>query len=443
MTDFKNITKLFDSLHHAASEEEVTCILGEFFHKNFTIKFFANTLYDEGSFSSYIEKLSYNFEKYDGIFDNKLIENNEQTIYPISQKEHSFSFLEIDSILSRLEKDLIELTLPILAIKLENINLSSLVRKNIEFQKAIKNIAKIIETQYEQNFIIPIIGEILDKFIENHLVYIFLKQENEYKLVWPNSCLDKNIIENVASITPESEVLINNSRKTAFFPIKSDKELLGCVVTKSTEGAISKQEFSNLQQLVNQTAITISRANLYAEILQYATLDALTGFYNRRQLDERVKQEFSEAKRKKTPLCAIMTDIDFFKRVNDNYGHAAGDLILKTVSKIMRSQLREYDIAGRYGGEEFVILMPETTLEETLIVANRLKSAIENTVINIEKVNTKNDTKEISVTISLGIYCHLPETPDNCEDLLLKADKALYSAKENGRNQIVVYTEQI
>ena len=132
-----------------------------------------------------------------------------------------------------------------------------------------------------------------------------------------------------------------------------------------------------------------------------------------------------------------MTDIDFFKSVNDTYGHAAGDLVLKTVSRIIKLQLRDYDIAGRYGGEEFAILLPFTKLEEAKMVAERLRKAVENKKIDISKINTESSEKNISVTISLGVAEYSKE--DSEETLLQNADKALYKAKENGRNRVEIY----
>ena len=205
---------------------------------------------------------------------------------------------------------------------------------------------------------------------------------------------------------------------------------------KSTEKEISLKDIEYLEQLSSQIAITINRANVYAEILKHATLDALTGFYNRHQLEVRMKQEVANAKRQQAPLCGIMTDIDFFKNVNDTYGHAVGDLVLKTIAKVIRGQLREYDIAGRYGGEEFSILLPFTEIHEAKMVAERLRCAIESKTIDISKVNPDIETKNINITISLGIY-ELKEN-DNVEDLIIKADKALYQAKNTGRNKVVV-----
>ena len=156
--------------------------------------------------------------------------------------------------------------------------------------------------------------------------------------------------------------------------------------------------------------------------------------------EERIKQETSKAKRQNTPLCVIMTDIDFFKRVNDTYGHAAGDLVLQTVSKTIRSKLREYDIAGRYGGEEFALLLPNTRTEEAIMVAERLRKAVENKKVDFSKINSEKTNATINVTISSGIYEF--KKSDTSDDLLKKADKALYEAKESGRNRIVVNKDE-
>ena len=339
--------------------------------------------------------------------------------------------------LSEEEKDFLEIAALMIKLKVQNLTLSEKMRKSVEFHDSMKNIAKIIETQYELNYIIPIIGEIIDKLIADHLIYIFLKENGKFRLEWPSSCLDNNIITTLTRLTANETVYLSEDKKTGYFPLINENSLIGCIVTKSTEDALIPQETDYLQQLASQTSTTINRANVYAEILKHATLDALTGFYNRRQMEERIKQEIASAKRKHTSLCAIMIDIDYFKRVNDTYGHAAGDFILKTVSKIMRSQLREYDIAARYGGEEFAVLLPFTEEDEAVMVAERLRKAVENKIIDIEKVNSKDNTKTIKITISLGVYKF--KNTDKNSDLLINADKALYDAKETGRNKVVLY----
>lgn len=335
------------------------------------------------------------------------------------------------------DKAFLEIAGYMIKLKAQNLELSEKMRKSVEFHDSMKNIAKIIETQYELSYIIPIIGEIIDKLISNHLIYIFLKENGKFKLEWPTSCRDSQIISTLTKLNASDGTKLSDDKKTGYFPLVNENSLIGCIVTKSTDEQLIPQEIDYLQQLAAQSSVTINRANVYAEILKHATLDALTGFYNRRQMEERIKQEIASAKRKHTSLCSIMIDIDYFKRVNDTYGHAAGDFILKTVSKIMRSQLREYDIAARYGGEEFAIILPFTQEDEAVMVAERLRKAVESKIIDIEKVNSKNDTKTIKVTISLGVYQF--KQNDKNADLLINADKALYEAKETGRNQVVVY----
>ena len=321
----------------------------------------------------------------------------------------------------------------LISLKVQNVILSDKMQKNIDFHDAMKNIAKIIETQYETSYIIPIIGEMIDKFVSDHLIYIFLKN----KLIWPNACNDEKVFELIKCLNNKSEYILTPDKKIGVFPLVSEGKLLGSIVTKSTDNVLSEKEISYLEQLTNQAATTISRANVYAEILKHATLDALTGFNNRRQLEERIKQEVSSAKRQKRNLCAIMTDIDFFKSVNDTYGHAVGDLVLKTVSRVIKLQLRDYDIAGRYGGEEFSIILPYTKLIEAKMVAERLRRAVEKTKIDISKLNSDVSEKEIGVTISLGISEYMDG--DDEKTILQKADKALYKAKESGRNKVEVY----
>lgn len=413
------IEKLSKVLNESYSEKTLTSSLGAFFQKNFEIPEFSLDLNQKN------------------IIDTDK-NNNYQLVYPIFKHKKIIGSLNFSQNPPELETFL-DIAAPFISLKVQNIVLSEKMQKNINFHETMKNIAKIIETQYELNYIIPIIGEMLDKFFPDYLIYIFLRNENAQinSLAWPTACNDKQILEIVSNIENKT---ITENKKTLILPLKSEGKEVGVLAAKSTNEKITEKDMDYLNQLAAQIATTINRANVYAEILKHATLDALTGFYNRRQLEERIKQEVSNAKRQKAPLCGIMTDVDFFKGVNDTYGHAVGDLVLKTIAKIIRGQLREYDIAGRYGGEEFSILLPFTKIEEAQMVAERLRSAIENKIIDISKVNPESETKAIKVTISLGIY-EMRDT-DNDEDLLKKADKALYQAKNTGRNKVVIHNEQ-
>ena len=404
------IEKLSKILNESYSEKTLRASLGTFFAKNLGIDKFSINI--EGK---YTQEEHFNFK------------------FPMFKHKKCIGFLEFDKETEDLNSFL-EIATPFISLKIQNIIMSEKMQKNIDFHETMKNIAKIIETQYELNYVIPIIGEMLDKFFTDYLIYIFITEENLglNALAWPSACNDKKILKMVENI---SDKTLTEDKMTYAIPLKSESKISGVLVAKSTNEEITEKDMEYLNQLSVQIGTTINRANVYAEILKHATLDALTGFYNRRQLEERIKQEVANAKRQKAPLCGIMTDIDFFKSVNDTYGHAVGDLVLKTIAKVIRGQLREYDIAGRYGGEEFSILLPFTKINEAQMVAERLRKSIENKVIDISKINPESEVKTIKVTLSLGVY-EIKDS-DKDEDLLKKADKALYQAKNTGRNKVV------
>lgn len=316
-----------------------------------------------------------------------------------------------------------------ISLKLQNIVLNEQSQINVEFHDSMKNIAKIIETQYEINYIVPLIGEMLDRFISDHLIYVFLKQDEEFKLVWPKACNDNRVFEVLKQLDTDYGYILTNDDKIGAFPLVTDEEITGCIVARSMIEKLSKRDISYLEQLTRQAAATINRANTYSTILQYATLDALTNLNNRRQFETRLSQEISITKRQNNPLCAMMIDIDFFKKVNDTYGHAAGDEVLRSVAGIIKQELRESDIPSRYGGEEFAVLLPYTSIEDAKVVGERLRKAVEKASIPIEEQN-------ISVTISMGLAEFNRE--ETGEQLFERADKALYEAKTNGRNQVRV-----
>lgn len=442
----ENLSKSLDKAYNAQS---IAGSLRDFFNLNFNVKNLEIFIFDEKSGrikdfsqewleaeSGFDSNNNENVEIFDKISkDNFFIENG-ILFYSLPKQGRSIGFLKFSD--GDFEKitEFLKTAVYLISLKIQNILLAENMQKNIDFHELIRNIAKIIETQYELSYIIPLIGEMIDKFMTNHLVYIFVKNNGKFELLWPSNCNDTNILNAFETLPEKNEYKIINNGKTGLFPLVSENRVLGCIAAKSMGSEISESDINYLEQLAKQSSATINRANVYAEILKHATLDALTGFYNRRQLEERIKQETAKAKRQKTPLCAIMIDIDFFKRINDVYGHAAGDLVLKTVSRTMRSQLREYDVAGRYGGEEFAILLPFTRTEEAVMVAERLRQAVENKKIDLSKVNHETPNKIINVTISLGIYEF--KITDSADDLLKNADKALYEAKETGRNKVIV-----
>jgi len=172
------------------------------------------------------------------------------------------------------------------------------------------------------------------------------------------------------------------------------------------------------------------------ELKLLAITDPLTGSYNRGHFFRLSEQSFSEARRLNHPFSVAIFDVDHFKNINDKYGHAAGDQALKKTVQIMQSQIRQMDILGRYGGEEFIVALPNANINEALQIAQRVAAAV-------KAHQFEENGERFGITISGGIAQHDPPTGDSLENLLLKADRVLYQAKEKGRDLVIVYQTTI
>ena len=161
---------------------------------------------------------------------------------------------------------------------------------------------------------------------------------------------------------------------------------------------------------------------------ELALKDALTGIWNRQALNEDLEKEFVRWQRYQKPLSLVVWDIDFFKRVNDEYGHAAGDKVLKTIARIFTQATRDADFIARFGGEEFVGIFPETRLEDALSLANKIRVKIETSKFHYEN-------KPVPITASAGLATFRPN--DTIDDVFKRADAALYRSKETGRNRCI------
>lgn len=183
-----------------------------------------------------------------------------------------------------------------------------------------------------------------------------------------------------------------------------------------------------LEQEVQERTKELEEANKKLDLI--SRTDELTGLPNRRDMLRTIDNEIQRVTRSKKPFCFIFIDIDHFKNVNDTYGHACGDEVLKHVSATIRNLLRKYDVLARYGGEEFLTLLPETDLEGAKIVAERFRKTIENTTVIFGKLSIK-------VTITLGVaqYDHAL----GADKSIQMADRALYEGKETGRNKVIVW----
>ena len=181
-----------------------------------------------------------------------------------------------------------------------------------------------------------------------------------------------------------------------------------------------------------QTALGLERHHLYTGVEKIGLTDELTGLANRRMFNYLMEREINRSRRYARPFSLLMIDIDFFKKINDRWGHPAGDLVLRELSALMRENFRKLDVPVRYGGEEFAVLLPETSLEDAIQLAERFR-------VTVEQAKFMNGRERIPVTVSLGVASignsPISEELDS-EELLQYADRALYQAKQNGRNRI-------
>lgn len=164
-------------------------------------------------------------------------------------------------------------------------------------------------------------------------------------------------------------------------------------------------------------------------LLELSNTDPLTGMYNRRYLMKELEKEFKRVVRKMGEMSLIILDIDYFKKVNDTYGHLQGDIVLQKVAQQVQKELRNYDIAARYGGEEFIAVLPDVSLEGALVVAERIRASV-------ERIRFNGDLSPLSITVSLGVAALNPERCPTVDGLIKLADDALYLAKSNGRNRV-------
>jgi diguanylate cyclase (GGDEF)-like protein len=177
-------------------------------------------------------------------------------------------------------------------------------------------------------------------------------------------------------------------------------------------------------------SIALERARATDRLHKLATTDVLTQIPNRRHFMSLATHEIARAVRSGEPICLCMMDVDRFKSVNDNYGHAAGDKVLQEVAKVLTNNIRNVDVCGRLGGEEFAIIFPVTGVEGSLQVAERIRTDLEQNIISMGSGTA------IQVTISIGLCVFNP--PESLDQLMIRADEALYAAKHGGRNRTVI-----
>ena len=220
--------------------------------------------------------------------------------------------------------------------------------------------------------------------------------------------------KNYRPITGNAEFMYQSVSFIPLVAVNGEVDYIGVVIYDVTDAALSKRD--------------VEAANKMLEVL--SRTDRLTQLNNRGFWEECLEREFRRVRRTHGPATLIMFDIDHFKKINDTYGHPAGDEVIRNTSALMRQASRETDILGRYGGEEFGIILVDTAAEGAAIMAERLRIAIEASVVH-------HDNQEIRYTISLGV-AELPENIESHQQWIELSDQGLYAAKHGGRNQVVV-----
>ena len=218
-----------------------------------------------------------------------------------------------------------------------------------------------------------------------------------------------------------------------YVPLSQREQMLGALAVDSRDHhrIFPESDVGPLATLADYAAIAIVNARLFAEVQLASITDGLTGLFNRRHVLALADQEYARARRFERPLSALMIDIDHFKQVNDTHGHATGDQVLAEVGRRLRSSVRTIDIVGRYGGEEFVLVLPETALPGAGLLGERLRRGMAASPIATL-------AGALSITMSVGVATTQPTVSD-VATLIANADSALYAAKQAGRNRVAAF----
>jgi len=227
---------------------------------------------------------------------------------------------------------------------------------------------------------------------------------------------------NTTEVVPVLSVPISSTDEST--PGKS-----GALFVKWAGGDFTETELEAVgEQFGEQLGMTLKKATLFSQMEHHSRTDGLTGLLRRRAFMDRMTEEFKRAAVYNTPFSVMMVDIDHFKAVNDTHGHAAGDAVLAHIGKVLKESVYETDVVGRYGGEEFIILLPKADAVGVMRKAEALRQKIER-----EKIVS--GFEQLHVTVSIGV-AHFPRHGQSSQDLIETADKAMYKSKETGRNRV-------
>lgn len=228
-------------------------------------------------------------------------------------------------------------------------------------------------------------------------------------------------------------------KSIAMIPLTHRGKLVGSINLCSTDAQRFTRDHASdfLAHLGVIASFCVENVVNRARLLRSGFTDVLTGWHNRRYLAVRIKEELARAQRENASLVCLMLDVDHFKQVNDNWGHSAGDAVLRELAQRIEAEVRASDVGARYGGEEFVVLLPNTEVESATLLADRIRNAISEAPVELPC------GESVSITVSIGIANVCPEKGESDlktvgDSLIARADVALYAAKSAGRDRVIV-----
>jgi diguanylate cyclase (GGDEF)-like protein len=223
----------------------------------------------------------------------------------------------------------------------------------------------------------------------------------------------------------------DRSKRLLELPLISHGKVLGLLQIEPQQNQeIGEKDRKNFTILANSTAIAIDNALLHMKMQELTVIDELTGLYNYRYFRLKLTDEIRRADRYHQPLSILMIDVDHFKKINDSQGHQTGNIILQEIVSIIKHSVRDVDIVSRYGGEEFMVLLPQTAIKHALSIAERMRAYVEKSFFT-----NSQGQRDIRATVSIGAVIY-PDGVASAEQLLIKVDQAMYQAKNSGRNRV-------
>jgi two-component system, cell cycle response regulator len=326
-----------------------------------------------------------------------------------------------------------------------SLNLNHILRTTVSEISYFFQIDKVTLFEFKDLYKAKILAESTSKISK-----LEIEEDIQEDLSWINQqfCFSESsrfkLIDNIndSSLSPlHLDFLRARDVKTELIvPVYQQDYLWGTLIAHHCQDhhSWSMDEIKLLSELVEQLEIAIQQSQLYQkldtayqELQRLAHTDSLTEVANRRQFDQYISQEWFRLKREQKYLSLIMCDVDYFKFYNDFYGHPSGDVCLQKIAKILYESIkRPADLVARYGGEEFALILPHTTLEGAVNIAEKIQQAID----DLKIPHIQSQVKQ-HITLSMGIATIIPHENSTVNDLIAAADKALYVAKANGRNQ--------